>query len=89
LQGAQVDVLALTGQLLLDDDGVALGEGPVETMHFTERVSVETTGRRPLLKAGGSSGEITADGIAGDLQLTSNPLAPETLAPAGVAGGRL
>src|SRR5262245_46429540 len=49
-------------------------------MDFAERVSIETTSRRSLLEADGSSGQITADGIARDLQLTSNPLAPEPLA---------
>src|SRR5262245_50691838 len=49
-------------------------------MHFTEPVPIEATGHRPLLVAGGRSGEITTDSIAGDLQLTSNPLAPKPLA---------
>jgi hypothetical protein len=49
-------------------------------MNFTERGAVETTCRGTLLKADHGSSEITADGVAGDPQLSSNPFAPETLA---------
>jgi hypothetical protein len=49
-------------------------------MNFTERGAVETTCRGTLLKADHGSSEITADGVAGDPQLSSNPFAPESLA---------
>src|SRR5262249_45679844 len=80
LQGTQVDLDTLAGKLLLDDDRVPLGNRAIEAMHFTERIAIEATGRRPLLKACGRSSEITADGIAGDQKRTSNPFAPESLA---------
>ena len=80
LQGSQLDVDPSTGQFLLNDDGVPLGNGAEEIVHFTERVAVETTRRGTFLKADRGSSEITADGVAGDPQLSSNPFAPETLA---------
>jgi hypothetical protein len=80
LQSSQLDVNSSIGQLLLNDDGVSLGNGAKEIVHFTERVVIETTRRRTLLKTGPGSSEITADGVAGDPQLSSNPFAPETLA---------
>ena len=53
---------------------------PKRSMDFTERGAVETTRRGTFLKADRGSSEITADGVAGDPQLSSNPFAPETLA---------
>ena len=80
LQGPKVDVGPSAGQLLLNDNSVSLGEGTIQAMDFTERGAVETTCRRTLLKADRGSSEITANGVAGNPQLASNPFAPETLA---------
>ena len=68
------------GQFLLNDDGVSLGNGTEELVDFTERGAVEAPRRKTFLKADRGSSEITADGVAGDPQLSSNPFAPETLA---------
>ncbi len=68
------------GQFLLNDDGVSLGNGTEELLDFTERGAVEAPRRKTFLKADRGSSEITADGVAGDPQLSSNPFAPETLA---------
>ncbi|HMF38199.1 MAG TPA: hypothetical protein VKF17_16255 [Isosphaeraceae bacterium] len=79
-QGSQLDVDPSTGQFLLNDDGIPLGNGTEEIVRFTERSAVETTRRGTFLKTDRGSGEITADRVAGDPQLSSNPFAPETLA---------
>ena len=80
LQGPQVDLDPSGGQFLLNDDGVSLGNGTEELVDFTERGAVEAPRRKTFLKADRGSSEITADGVAGDPQLSSNPFAPETLA---------
>ena len=69
-----------TGQFLLNDDGVPLGNGTEEMVDFTEAWGRRATRRKTFLKADRGSSEITADGVAGDPQLSSNPFAPETLA---------
>src|SRR5208337_4685572 len=80
LQGPQVDMDPSGGQFLLNDDGVSLGNSTEELVDFTERGAVEAPRRKTFLKADRGSSEITADGVAGDPQLSSNPFAPETLA---------
>ena len=80
LQSPQLHVDPSTGQFLLNDDGVPLGHSAEEIVHFAEGVAVEPTRRRTVLKADRGSGEITADRVAGDPQLSSDPFAPEPLA---------
>ena len=80
LQGSQLDVDPTTGQFLLDDDGVPLGNSTEEIVHFTERGVVEAPCGGTFLKTDRGSSEITADRVAGDPQLSSNPFASETLA---------
>ena len=80
MQGSQLDVNPSTGQFLLNDDGIPLGDGAEEIVDFTKRGGVEQTRGGTFLKADRGSSEITADGVAGDPQLSSNPFAPETLA---------
>ncbi len=80
LQGSQLDVQPATGQFLLNDNRVPLGNGTEEIMDFTECGAVETTCGGTFLKTDRGSSEITADAVAGDPQLSSNPFAPETLA---------
>ena len=80
LQGPQFDANPAAGQLLLNDDGVPLGDGPEEVVHIPERGVIEPTRRGTFLKTDRGSDEITADGVAGDPQHASNPLTPEPLA---------
>jgi hypothetical protein len=80
LQGSQLDVEPSTGQFLLNDDRVPLGNSTEEIMDFTKRGGVKQTRGGTFLKAGRGSSEIAADGVAGDPHLSSNPFAPETLA---------
>ena len=80
LQGAEVDVDPLLGQLLLNDDGIPLGDGLEEPLDFALGGRVETTRRGTFLEADRGPGAITADGVAGDPQLPSNPFAAQTLA---------
>jgi hypothetical protein len=77
LQGPQRDVNPAAGQLRLNDDGVPLGNGPEEVVHIPERGVIEPTRRGTFLETDRGSGEITADGVAGDPQYASNPLTPE------------
>src|SRR5208283_2253134 len=79
-RGLEPDSGQRPGQFLLNDDGVSLGNGTEELVDFTERGAVEAPRRKTFLKADRGSSEITADGVAGDPQLSSNPFAPETLA---------
>ena len=46
LQGPQVDMDPSTGQFLLNDDGVSLGNGTEELVDFTERGAVEARAAR-------------------------------------------
>jgi len=79
LQGPEFDVDALSGEFLLDDDGVAFGDGLEEPLDLFLGGGIETTSGRTLLVADGGPGEITADGIAGDPDLASDPFAAQTL----------
>ncbi len=76
LKGAEFDLDAFLGEFLLNDDGVALGDGAVERVDFLEHCVIETPHGGTILKAGLGSSEITANGIAGDPQLSGNPFAP-------------
>ena len=80
LQGPEFDVDSLPGEFLLNDDSIPLGDGLEESLDFLLCGGIKTPCRRALLKADRGPGEITADGIARESQLPSDPFAAQTLA---------
>ncbi len=69
--------IASSSSSLLDNDGVALRNGAEETLDFTQRLGVEATCSGAFLKTDCGSSEITADSLARDFQLSSNPFTAE------------
>jgi hypothetical protein len=80
LERSQINVKSATCELLLNNDGVAFGNGTEEITNLTKCGCVEVTRRGAFLKANLRSSEITSDRVTGDTELPGGPLPAEASA---------